>query len=93
MMMIKGGDKCDGEYLKVLSRIQKYIVYILYLFQESRQSFTTRTSVLMPLLMRGVTLGGEHFILQMATLEGMLSILCQWVTLENNFEFFLLSFG
>ena len=47
----------------------------------------------MPLLMRGATLGGKHFILQMATLEGMLSILCQWVTLENNFEFFLLSFG
>ena len=42
----------------------------------------------MPLLMRGATLGGKHFILQMATLEGMLSILCQWVTLGG--EHFIL---
>ena len=77
------------QLLIVLSRIQKYIAY---LFQESRQSFTTRTSVLMPLLMRGATLGGKHFILQMATLGGKLSILCQWVTLENEFEVFFVIF-
>ena len=38
--------------------------------------------------MQEVTLGGEHFILQIVTLGGKLSILCQWVTLGG--EHFIL---